>query len=91
MSEEVRQSAENDEATPWLAGDKSDVGVPVEQAVGAEPLAGWGPWVGAALGFGLGMVFAIGGFWAGVVTAVFTIVGAIVGRILWGHSGGSHA
>lgn len=53
----------------------------------APPQAGppreiMGMWVGAAIGFGLGMVFALGGFWAGILCLLFTVVGAFLGRIL---------
>jgi hypothetical protein len=41
-----------------------------------------GLWVGAALGFGIGTIFALGGFWAGVLVLIFTILGAMLGRIL---------
>ncbi len=44
---------------------------------------GQGMIIGALLGFGIGMVFALGGFWAGVITIIFALVGAVVGKIFF--------
>lgn len=41
-----------------------------------------GMMVGAAIGFGIGLVFALGGFWAGIICIVFAAAGAVVGKIL---------
>lgn len=53
---------------------------PAPQQVGMSKEV-MGMWVGAAVGFGIGMVFALGGFWAGLLCVLFTIVGAILGRV----------
>jgi hypothetical protein len=54
--------------------------LPYAPAAASSP--GWGTWMGAALGFGLGMAFALGGFWTGLLCLLFTIAGAILGRLL---------
>ncbi|MBC7289460.1 MAG: hypothetical protein H5T86_15745, partial [Armatimonadetes bacterium] len=41
----------------------------------------YGTAMGSAIGFGIGMVFALGGFWAGVICILFAVAGAVVGRI----------
>lgn len=51
---------------------------------------GWGSMVGAAIGLGLGMIFALAGFWRGLLCLLFTALGALIGRLLWSDVGGSH-
>jgi len=92
MSQEELQ-AETTEAADDTSAE-AEVTLTAELATSATegPGTQWGSMMGAALGFGLGMVFALGGFWAGLLTAIFLIAGYVVGRIVWGGpSGGTHA
>ena len=71
---------------------RDELQVDVDAVVGERTGSGvYASMVGAAIGFGLGMVFALGGFWAGLLCLIFTVVGAIIGRLLWTSSGGSYA
>ncbi len=38
--------------------------------------------MGATIGFGIGVIFALGGFWAGILCLVLAVIGGLVGWIL---------
>ncbi|MGD9518037.1 MAG: hypothetical protein AB7W28_00850 [Armatimonadota bacterium] len=86
MSDEERRTAGRD-----YEAEDSGLDVTLDRPVVYESLGNWAPIVGAALGYGLGIVFALGGVWPGLVATAFTLAGAVLGRILWGGQGGHHA
>ncbi len=93
MSEDKREAQPAQEASGKGAAGEEDLELDVAGAGGGkkEPGISWGMMVGASLGFGVGMVFVLAGFWKGLLAVLFTVVGAAIGKLIWDSSGGSHA